>query len=331
MSNRLFNQPPDLEAEVDQLLHQIPVGRVTTYGAIARALGDVVASRWVGHYLLHHPHNPSCPCHRVVRAGGELGAYANGSALEKGRRLQQDGVLVPGARVELGRFYWDAFRSSRPLIKLHDLQRKLADEVSLSGSPRHVRTVGGVDVSYTSGGQAVAACAVLDLERSELLRSATVRGKVRFPYISSFLAFRELPMLLEIVRQVQQDGILPDVWIVDGSGILHPRRAGIASMLGVVLKASTIGITKKLLCGEVSLKGMTIGEARPICKDGMPLGFALSNRPSSRRPLYISPGHRISVSQALEVIQRQTVRSGLPEVIYWADRLSRRAAKVTAT
>lgn len=312
------------------MLHQVPAGRVTTYGAIARALGDVVASRWVGHYLLHHPHNPDCPCHRVVRACGDLGGYVNGSAQEKRRRLQQDGVIVRGERVELGRFYWDTFRSSRPLVKLRDLQRKLAQKVSLSDSPRHVRTVGGVDVSYTSGGQAVAACAVLDLERSELLRSTTLRGEVRFPYISSFLAFRELPMLLKIARQVQQDGIRPDIWIVDGSGVLHPRRAGIASMLGVVLQASTIGITKKLLCGAVSLKGMTAGEARPVCEDGMPLGFALSHRSSSRRPLYISPGHRVSVSQALEVIQRQTVRSGLPEVIYWADRLSRRAAKVTS-
>ena len=312
------------------MLHQVPAGRVTTYGAIARALGDVVASRWVGHYLLHHPHNPNCPCHRVVRACGDLGSYVNGSALEKRQRLQQDGVVARGERVELGRFFWDAFRSSRPLVKLRDLQRKLAQEVSLSDSPRHVRTVGGVDVSYTSGGQAVAACAVLDLERSELLRSTTLRGEVRFPYISSFLAFRELPMLLKIARQVQQDGIRPDIWVVDGSGVLHPRRAGIASMLGVVLKASTIGITKKLLCGSVSLKGMTAGEARPVCEDGMPLGFALCNRPSSHRPLYISPGHRVSVSQALEVIQRQSVRSGLPEVIYWADRLSRRAAKVTS-
>src|SRR5690606_4621112 len=83
----LLADVPDLPAELERLLAQIPAGRVTTYGDLARALGDVKAARWVGEYLLEHPHPDACTCHRVVRKEGEVGLYIAGDPAEKVSRL----------------------------------------------------------------------------------------------------------------------------------------------------------------------------------------------------------------------------------------------------
>ena len=85
---------PDLPLQLRELLEQVPAGRVTTYGDLAEALGDVAAARWVGSYLLDHPHDGDCPCHRVVRRTGELGLFITGDEADKQRRLTADGVPV---------------------------------------------------------------------------------------------------------------------------------------------------------------------------------------------------------------------------------------------
>ena len=91
--------------------------------------------------------------------------------------------------------------------------------------------------------------------RAELVWSAKIRRAIRFPYITSYLTFRELPILLELLGEVRAAGRMAPVLLVDGSGILHPRRFGVASHLGVAADAATIGVTKKLLCGKVDIGG----------------------------------------------------------------------------
>ena len=81
--------------------------------------------------------------------------------------------------------------------------------------------------------------------------SDSLCGPVQFPYISSYLAFRELPLLVELLQAVAEERGIADVVMVDGSGVLHPRNAGIATMLGVLLDLPTIGVTKKRLVGTV--------------------------------------------------------------------------------
>ena len=321
-----FPPIPDLVRALQRLIDQVPRGRVTTPGALAAALGNPIAARWIGHYLLHHDHTADCVCYRVVRAGGALGPYPQGSA-EKIRRLRAEGVATVAGSVDLERFACGDFTSDRPLEKLADYQNRLAAKVSLPPRPKVPRQVGGVDVSYVSPQEGVAAYALVEVATGELLWSTTIRRAVRFPYISSYLTFRELPLLVDLIDAVRARDRIAPVILVDGTGILHPRRAGIASHLGVVTGLPTIGITKKLLCGQVDIAGLKPLESRPVVLDEQPVGAAIRPTAGSRRPLFISPGSGLNLAAAERIVRAVLSGRRLPLPLYWADHLSRQHAK----
>ena len=160
------------------------------------------------------------------------------------------------------------------------------------------RLAGGVDVAYPSPDVGVAAYALVETATGRLVWSATVRRPVAFPYISTYLSFREIPILLELLDEVRAAGRLAEVLLVDGSGIMHHRHAGIASHLGVVASLPTIGVTKKLLCGQVDMREMGAGESRPVWESEKTrlLGVALRPTAGSLRPIFVSPGHRVNVT-----------------------------------
>ena len=319
-----FCQIPDLACRLHELIAQVPAGRVTTCGALAEALGNPIAARWVGQFTLDHRHTAGCPCHRVVRAGGRLGPYIDGSEKAKARRLAAEAVEVGQDPVDLTRYGFERFVSDRPLEELRRVQEALLDEVSLKPRRRIPKLVGGVDVSYPDPGEGVAAYALVETDTGRLVWSTTVRRRVAFPYITSYLSFRELPILLELIDVVRAAGRISQVVLVDGTGILHQRRAGIATHLGVVASLPTIGVTKRLLCGQVDLEGMQPEESRPVVyQDGL-IGVALRTSPRSRRPIFISPGHRLDVAFAERLVRRLLAGHRLPEPLYWADRLSRK-------
>jgi deoxyribonuclease V len=151
-----------------------------------------------------------------------------------------------------------------------------------------------------------------------------VRRRVAFPYISTYLSFREMPILLDLLAEVRAAGRLAEVVLVDGSGILHHRHAGIASHLGVVASLATVGVTKKLLCGRVDMRDMAPGESRPVVHEDELTGVALRPTAGSLRPIFISPGHRMDVTSCEQLVRRLLTGRRLPEPIYWADRFSRR-------
>jgi deoxyribonuclease V len=315
---------PDLDLALTALVGQIPPGRVATYGTLARALGNVVAAKWVGHRLLHHPHNRGCHCHRVVRAGGALGGFV-GDSDEKLALLRSEGVEVHQRCIDLHRYGFDDFQTDQPLLRLQQAQEALRARVIVRPPPSWPKHVGGVDVSYgTHSEDATAAYTLLELATGKLLWSTTIRRRVTFPYISSYLAFRELPILLELLREVAGCVRLADVIMVDGSGVLHPRQAGVATMLGVVLQWPTIGVTKKRLIGQVSPADSTSGDWLPMMHDGQLLGAAMLPRTSTTKPLYVSPGHLMDLESSVRIVQALLLRHRLPEPLYLADRLSRR-------
>lgn len=324
----LPEQLPDLPAALVALVEQIPPGRVTTYAALAEALGSEAAAPWVGHWMIHHEHRPGCPCHRVVRSDGQVGHYVTGEPSRKISLLRQEGVEVRDGRIDPRRpeMEFRDFQTDRPLARLREVQNSLKEQVSLRGRRTMPSLVAGIDVSY-QGGEGIAAYALWNLGEDRLAWSTTIRLPVRFPYISSFLSFRELPILLELIRAVGAAGRMAEVVIVDGSGILHPRGAGIACHFGVLTSVATIGVSKKLLCGEVELGEMAPGEGRPVLIAGRRRGVALRPTSGSRRPIFISPGHRISIDMAEMVVRRLLLGRRLPEPQYWADRLSRSAAR----
>ena len=318
---------PDLIGCLEELLAQVPSGRVTTYGSLAEGLGAAAAARWVGHWMMHHDHKTGCPCHRVVRADGALGLYVTGHTGEKAALLRGEGISVEDESVqEFSERVFRTFRSARPLIPLREMQKELGERVRLRGRTTIPDTVAGVDVSYSEN-HATGAYVLWDVRREELMWSTTVTQEVTFPYITGYLAFRELPLLLALINAAQTARRLAEAVIVDGSGLLHPRGAGIACHLGVLMDVPTIGVSKKLLCGDVDIAGMDAGESRSVVQNGRERGRALRPTGGSARPIFISPGHRISVAMAERVVRSQLLGRRLPEVQYWADRLSREAAR----
>lgn len=323
----VLRKPPDLEAVLRDLLRQIPCGRVTTYGALGEALGNRIATRWVGHFMLHHDHGSRCRCHRVVRADGSLGLYIEGQVESKATRLLAEGICLGEDVVDLNRCRFDRFRSDRPLERLGRVQEALLEKLSLVAPEGLPEMVGGMDVSYRigkTGTEGIAAYALVRLSDCKLVWSTTICRPVRFPYISSFLSFRELPILLDLLDLVRRSDRLAEVVLVDGSGILHPRGAGIATHLGIAGRVATVGVTKKLLCGQIAPGP---GEPRAVRHESRKIGLAYRSTSAAQKRIYISPGSRVSIAYCRRLVERLLQGHKLPEPLYWADRLSRQVAQ----
>ncbi len=313
---------PDLPSALKELIAQIPRGCVTTYGTIAAALGSNSATRWVGGFVLDPKVAAVLPVHRIVRSGGDIGLYYSGDPQEKRRRLQSEGVLIEEGRIDLPHYFFDDFQSPHPLQVLRETQEKLAGQLQLTGPKQFPRTVAGVDLSYLCDSEAIAGYALIDTQTRELITSTTFDAPVTFPYIPTFLAFRELPLLLKLLELVKQQGDTADMIFVDGSGVLHDRQMGIACMLGILTGLPSVGISKKRLCGQVDLENLQMGEARPVLLEGEVMGMALRSSKSTK-PIYISPGHLVDVASALQITQQLLAGHRLPEPTFWADKLSR--------
>ncbi|MCA9247228.1 MAG: endonuclease V, partial [Planctomycetales bacterium] len=252
---------PDLPRHVDRLVAQIPSGYVATYGDLAAALGNRVAARWVAEYLLRHAHSESCVCHRVIRATGEPGGYFAGGPRAKLQLLAAEGLAHERGRISLAPVRFHDFHSTGPLRNLLAWQDEASRHVELIAPNSEPRWVGGVDTCYLAHNRAIAAFALFDRRDGKLTWSTTLETEVRFPYISTYLTFRELPILLELLDQVRAAGRMPEVLLVDGSGLLHPRRAGLACSLGVVADIATVAVAKKRLCGSPTRPDLQPGES----------------------------------------------------------------------
>ena len=208
-----------------------------------------------------------------VRATAFFAPAANSDPIletraEKAQRLANEGVTVRQGAVDLEQFAFRDFTSDRPLERLRRIQEDVQSRIMLRPRRRIPRLAGGVDVAYPRPDVGVAAYALVETATGRLVWSATVRRSVAFPYISTYLSFREIPILLALLDAVRAAGRLAEVLLVDGSGILHHRHAGIASHLGVAASLPTIGVTKKLLCGQVDIREMAPGESRPVWGEG---------------------------------------------------------------
>jgi deoxyribonuclease V len=186
-----------------------------------------------------------------------------------------------------------------------------------------IATVAGVDVAYgRRDGPARAAVVVLDRATLETLDEVAVTRPVAFPYVPGLLSFRELPAVCDALARLKHR---PGLLVVDGHGLAHPRRFGIASHLGVHLDHPTIGIAKSRLTGEHEELGPERGDGVPLTDKGEIIGWVLRTRPGCR-PVYVSVGHRVSLKTAITLAMALTTRYRLPEPTRRADRLSRSAA-----
>lgn len=202
------------------------------------------------------------------------------------------------------------------------VQQRLAAEVMLrDDAPEAPRWLGGFDVGFEDAGAITRAAAVL-LAADTLQPVATevVRMPTSMPYVPGLLSFRELPALVAALERLPHT---PDLVFVDGHGIAHPRRLGIAAHFGVVTGLPSIGVAKNVLCGRHDPLGALAGEHVSLLHRGEQIGWALRSKVRCN-PLFVSPGHRVSMQGALDAVLRTLRGYRLPEPTRLADRLASR-------
>lgn len=199
-------------------------------------------------------------------------------------------------------------------------QNELRGKVLLRNDFGPVKTIAGIDVGYDLERELTkAVVAVLDYPSLELRTSVIAYEKTDFPYISGLLAFREIPAILKALSCLQEP---PDLLMVDGQGVSHPRRMGIAAHLGVVTDLPAIGVAKSRLTGkhaELPLKKL---EQTSLTDKGETIGTVLCPKDKCN-PLYISAGHRITHETALEITLQCLRGYRLPEPTRIADQISK--------
>jgi len=154
-------------------------------------------------------------------------------------------------------------------------------------------------------------------EGRKIIEERRLSGKATFPYISTYLSYRELPMVKKIYARLKTK---PDVLMIDGNGILHPRRIGIASHVGLELDVPTMGIAKRLLLGRLGKVPKKMGDFGSIIQEESVIGMALKTSKSDNY-VYISPGHKISMRSSLELAKKLCFHR-IPEPIRRAHRMA---------
>jgi len=191
-----------------------------------------------------------------------------------------------------------------------DLQNRLAKQVCAYGDVKSVRWVAGADISVPRGSNmGIAALVVLSYPSLELVEVQVETASLSFPYIPGFLSFREAPLIINLFEKLRHR---PDLLLVDGHGIAHPRRFGIASHLGLWLDVPTIGCAKSRLFGKHAELNIEAGSVAYLYDNGVIIGTALRTRRGSS-PLYVSSGHNISLENALQWVLSCTRGYRLPE------------------
>ena len=199
------------------------------------------------------------------------------------------------------------------------LQRALRGRIMTEDRLGPVQRVAGVDVGFEDQGAVTrAAVAVLSYPHLALLETAVARRPTRFPYLPGLLSFREIPAVLDALGKL---ATLPDLLLCDGQGIAHPRRLGIATHLGLLMDIPTIGVAKTRLWGTHGKVPEERGSWTPLWDKDEMIGAVLRTRVGVK-PLFISPGHRVSLATAIDVVLSCTTRYRLPETTRHAHRLA---------
>ena len=208
------------------------------------------------------------------------------------------------------------------------LQRRLAGRIEREDRLGEVRRIAGVDIGFEQQGAITRAAVVVlawpprEAGAFAVVEQVVHREPTRMPYIPGLLSFREVPAALAACERLS---VRPELVMVDGQGIAHPRRLGVASHLGLWLDLPTIGVAKSRLCGRHGEPGPAKGDWTPLVDgpDDEVIGAVLRSRVGVK-PLFVSPGHRISLVTALGWVTACLGRTKLPEPTRLADRLASR-------
>lgn len=198
------------------------------------------------------------------------------------------------------------------------LQTRLASRVVTAGSAGHANLVAGVDV-HVRDETAIAVASLVHVPTMELRETATAEEPVRFPYLTGLLAFRELPAALAALERLTTT---PQAVLVDGHGLAHPRRFGLACHLGLELDLPTAGCAKTRLVGDYSMPDGPRGSHTALTIRGEVVGAVLRTR-ADVSPVFVSVGHRLSLRAATALALRCTGRFRQPEPLRQAHLAAR--------
>lgn len=196
--------------------------------------------------------------------------------------------------------------------KLKEAQQSVAKQVSTEDAikPEDIRYIAGFDLAY-AGDKVVCAAVVLNFKTMQIVEKKYSISKTAMAYVPGFLAFREGPPIMQTYFDLECE---PDILLIDGHGIAHPLRCGLASYVGVELDKPTIGVAKKLLVGEV--------KDGKIFVEGEERGRVVKTREYAK-PVYVSPGHKVSIESAAGIVKKCIVPPHkMPEPLHIAHRLA---------
>ncbi|MBN2183369.1 MAG: deoxyribonuclease V [Sedimentisphaerales bacterium] len=191
-----------------------------------------------------------------------------------------------------------------------ELQRRLAGQVRHTKLEKRPKIVAGLDCAFSKDGKKIiAAVVVLRLPELEVIETANAAENVKFPYIPGLLSFREAPVCISAVEKIKN---LPDLFIIDGQGIAHPRRLGLAAHLGLFFDMPTIGCAKSRLTGSFEEPQSEKG-AYTWLEDGEEIIGAVVRTRTNVKPVFISVGHQCRLDSAINITFECTTRYRLPE------------------
>ena len=202
------------------------------------------------------------------------------------------------------------------------LQNELGARILLEDQPGEVHYVAGVDMAINEENERAHAAVVLfTYPALEVVERHIYEEPLRMPYIPGLLSFREAPCVLGAFSKLRQQ---PDLVMVDGQGIAHPRRMGIASHLGLWLDLPTIGCAKSILVGTYNKAQLDeeAGSHVPLIYKKDVIGAVVRTR-TRVNPMIISPGHKISLETSVKYVLACRKGYRLPEQTRLADKLSK--------
>ena len=286
--------------ELSKLINSIPYGKVTTFKILSEYLGDIYSIK----FIINYYKKLNGPWWRVVNSDGVIN-----NKIQK-ELLKMEGIEIVNNKIaNLEKYLFNNFNVKEKILKIYrKIQEELAKKIILEDNINDINLIGGVDLSYKDDiGYIV--YVILD-KNLELINKYIFKEKVEFPYIPSFLAFREGEPIIKTFNKIKEK---IDILFVNGHGISHPFKLGLASYVGIKLNIPTIGITKKLLSGNVIDNKIIINNEMR--------GYKIEK---FRETIYSSPGNLISLEKTKELSEKYWISGKYPEPIRLADMISKK-------
>jgi len=191
-----------------------------------------------------------------------------------------------------------------------NIQKTLAEKVDFTSLKKHIRSVAGLDCAFSNDKKRICAVViVLSFPSMKIIETQNAITDVTFPYISGLLSFREAPVCIKAVAKLKT---IPDLFLIDGQGIAHPRRLGLASHLGLFFDKPTIGCAKSRLFGTFKNVGIEKGKYSLLKDKGQAIGAVVRTR-KNVKPLFVSVGNKCLLENAIEMALACATKYRLPE------------------